>query len=181
MADRWSRRQLPWSRLDGNYRPRPGDENGRQPERRPQLYHPPMAFDENGEPVHGPPPTDRTHQWKTVHLRLRSTRRPASTATRRADARPREWPSSRRTTSRQYRRGSDGRTPALPADLYLQQNFKIGMNKTLQLSANHWNLLNQETAIARFRPRPRRATRQRRDRRHPVSEDATAAASTRRR
>jgi hypothetical protein len=48
-------------------------------------------------------------------------------------------------------RGSDGRTPTYSqVDLYLQQSFKLGKTKTLQFSVNVLNLLNQETAIARF-------------------------------
>jgi hypothetical protein len=67
MSNRWSARaSYMWSRLYGNY---PGlsqsDENGRvSPNIGRSFDYPIMMYDENGDPVLGVLPTDRTHQIK---------------------------------------------------------------------------------------------------------------------
>jgi hypothetical protein len=158
MADRWSLRvSYLWSRLYGNYTGLgQGDENGRvSPNVGRNFDYPLMAFDEAGEPVYGLLPTDRTHQFKTQFIYdfpfnltagLNAYLASGTPVSREAAfIPPNNFPV-------QYLgRGSDGRTPTFSQlDLYLQQNFRIGNGKTLQLSVNVLNLLNQETAIARF-------------------------------
>ena len=158
MADNWSLRvSYLWSRLNGNYTGLgQGDENGRvSPNVGRNFDYPLMAFDERGEAVYGLLPTDRTHQFKTQFIYdfpfkltagvngYLASGTPVSREA--AFIPPNNYPV-------QYLgRGSDGRTPTFSQlDLFLQQSFKLGEKKTLQLSVNVLNLLNQETAIARF-------------------------------
>jgi len=158
MADRWSLRvSYLWSRLNGNYTGLgQGDENGRvSPNVGRNFDYPLMAFDEKGEAVYGLLPTDRTHQFKTQFIYdfpfelsagINAYVASGTPVTREAAfIPPNNFPV-------QYLgRASDGRTPSYSQlDLFLQQNFKLGKDKTLQLSINVLNLFNQETAIARF-------------------------------
>ncbi|MGH9161605.1 MAG: TonB-dependent receptor, partial [Vicinamibacteraceae bacterium] len=66
-ADNWSLRlSYLWSRLHGNYAGlSQSDENGRTSPNVGRLFdYPAMMFDEHGQPVFGPLPTDRPHQFK---------------------------------------------------------------------------------------------------------------------
>jgi hypothetical protein len=158
MADNWSLRvSYLWSRLHGNYTGlAQGDENGRiSPNVGRNFDYPLMSFDENGQSVLGPLPTDRPHQFKTqliydfpfnLSAGLNIYVASGTPVTREmAFLPPNNFPV-------QYLgRGSDGRTPTYSrADLYLAQNFKLGGNKILQLNVNVLNLLGQDTAVGRF-------------------------------
>jgi hypothetical protein len=158
MADNWSLRvSYLWSRLYGNYTGLgQGDENGRiSPNVGRNFDYPIMAFDERGQPVVGLLPTDRTHQFKTQFVYdfkfgttagLNAYLASGTPVTREiAFLPPNNFPV-------QYKgRGSDGRTPFLSTvDLYLQHNIKIGDGKTLQFNVNVLNLLNSDTAIAKY-------------------------------
>jgi hypothetical protein len=158
MADNWSLRvSYLWSRLYGNYTGLgQGDENGRiSPNVGRNFDYPIMAFEETGQAVMGPLPTDRPHQFKAQFIYdfpfnlsagLNSYVASGTPVTREmAFLPPNNFPV-------QYLgRGSDGRTPTFSQfDLYLQQNIKLGDSKILQFNVNVLNLLNQDTAVARF-------------------------------
>ena len=63
-------RQLPWSRLYGNYSGlSQSDENGRtSPNVGRAFDYPMMMFDQHGKPVYGPLATDRPHQFKAQFI-----------------------------------------------------------------------------------------------------------------
>jgi outer membrane receptor protein involved in Fe transport len=158
MADNWSlRASYQWSRLYGNYTGlAQGDENGRtSPNVGRNFDYPLMSFNEKGEAVYGLLPTDRTHQFKAqlvydfpflLTAGVNGYVASGTPLTREAAfIPPNNFPV-------QYLgRGSDGRTPTLSQlDLFLQQTFKLGGRKTLQLSLNVLNVLDQQTAVARF-------------------------------
>jgi outer membrane receptor protein involved in Fe transport len=158
MADNWSLRvSYLWSRLYGNYSGLgQADENGRiSPNVGRNFDYPIMAFGEDGQAVFGPLPTDRPHQFKTqfiydfpfnlsaglnayVASGVPITREAAFLA-------PNNFPV-------QYLgRESDGRMPTYSQfDVLLAQNFKLGGNKMLQINVNILNLLNQDTATAKY-------------------------------
>jgi hypothetical protein len=158
MANHWSGRfSYMWSRLYGNY---PGlaqsDENGRvSPNVGRSFDHPLMAFDETGTPSYGDLPTDRTHQLKAQLIYDFKFGLSAGLGWYGATGIPRTrevaWNPSSGYTLQYLGRNSDGRLPFLTqADLYLQQEIKLGDRNRLVFSANITNLLNQDTATNYF-------------------------------
>jgi len=158
MADNWSLRlSYLWSRLWGNYSGLgQADENGRiSPNVGRNFDYPIMAFDETGNATFGLLPTDRTHQFKAQFIYdfpfnltagVNAYVASGTPVTREiAFLPPNNFPV-------QYKgRASDGRTPTFSQfDLYLQQSFKLGDNKAFQINVNVLNLLNQDTAVAKY-------------------------------
>ena len=154
LADNWSlRASYQWSRLYGNYTGlSQGDENGRTSPNVGRAYdYPLIMFAQDGEPVLGPLPTDRPHQFKAQAIYVL----PFGTAiglnqyvasgipiTREAAV----YPSSQFPV--QYLgRGSDGRTDVLSqTDLYVQHEFKAFGDRRIQVSLNVLNLFDQKAA-----------------------------------
>ncbi len=158
MASNWSGRvSYMWSRLYGNYSGlAQSDENGRNSPNVGRLFdYPLMSFDQAGNSVLGHLPTDRPHQFKAQLIYdfnfglttganwfaasgIPKTREAAFIA-------PNNFPV-------QYLgRNSDGRTPFYnQLDLYLQQEIKFGDRYRMVLSANVFNLFDQEIATNYF-------------------------------
>ncbi len=158
MANHWSGRfSYMWSRLYGNY---PGlsqsDENGRNsPNVGRSFDYPLMAFDQTGQPAYGVLPTDRTHQLKAQFIYDFNFGLSAGLGWYGVTGLPRTreaaWNPSSGYTLQYAGRNSDGRLPFLSqADVYLQQEIKLGDRNRLVLSANITNLLNQDTATNYF-------------------------------
>ena len=146
-----------WSRLYGNSSGlSQSDEAGRTSPNVGRSYdYPAMMFDEHGQPVYGPLATDRPHQWKTqfiyafnfgmsvgvneyVASGLPVTRELGILA-------PSNYP-------QQYRgRLSDGRTDTLSqTDAYIQQEWKLGGDKRIQVSMNVLNVFNQSAGVSKY-------------------------------
>jgi hypothetical protein len=156
--DNWSLRlSYMWSRLNGNYSGlSQGDENGRTSPNVGRLFdYPAMMFDEHGEPVFGPLPTDRPHQFKAQGIYSL----PFGTSFGVNYYLSSGVPISRELgilpTSNfpvQYRgRGSDGRTDVYSqTDLYVQHEFRVGGDRALQVSLNILNLFDQSASIGKW-------------------------------
>ena len=157
-ADNWSLRVgYMWSRLHGNYSGlSQGDENGRTSPNVGRLYDlVEMMFDEHGQPVFGPLPTDRPHQFKAqgiyslpfgTSLGLNFQIQSGVPVSREIGfLPPNNFPI-------QYRgRGSDGRTDVFSqTDLYVQHEFKVGGDRGLQVSLNVLNLFDQSASIGKW-------------------------------
>ena len=146
-----------WSRLYGNYTGlAQSDENGRNsPNVGRSFDYPLMAFDQTGNAAYGLLPTDRTHQLKA---QLIYDFRFGLTAglnwyglTGIPRTREVAWNPSSGYPIQYLGRASDGRLPFLnQADLYLQQEIKLGDRNRLVFSANITNLLNLDTATNYF-------------------------------
>ena len=158
-SDNWSARlSYMWSRLYGNYSGlSQGDENGRTSPNVGRLFdYPAMMFDQKGQPVFGPLPTDRPHQFKLQAIYSL----PFGTSFG-----VNEFVSSGVPVSRELGifppnnfpvnylgRGSDGRTDVYSqTDLYVQHEFKVGGgDRRLQLSLNVLNLFDQSASIGKW-------------------------------
>ena len=142
-----------WSRLFGNYSGlSQSDENGRTSPNVGRLYdYPLMMFQDGGEAVYGPLPTDRPHQFKTQFIYQFNFGTTVSFNQYVASGLPvsRElgiYPPN--TLPVQYLgRNSEGRTPMYSqTDFYVQHDFA----RRFQVSLNVLNLFNQNTAIGRY-------------------------------
>lgn len=142
-----------WSRLYGNYSGlTQSDENGRTSPNVGRLFdYPAMMFQDGGTPALGPLATDRPHQFKTqfiyqfgfgTSLGLNQYVASGLPISREVGILPpNNYPVN------YLGRLSDGRTPMFSqTDLFIQHSFKISGDRTLQLSLNVLNLLNQDTA-----------------------------------
>jgi hypothetical protein len=157
-ADNWfARVSYMWSRLHGNYSGlSQGDENGRTSPNVGRLFdYPAMMFDQSGQPVFGPLPSDRPHQFKAQGIYSL----PFGTSVGLNFLMQSGVPVSRELgilpTSNfpvQYRgRGSDGRTDVLSqTDLYVQHEFKVGGDRAFQVSLNIINLFDQSASIGKW-------------------------------
>jgi len=157
MSSNWYlRTSYLWSRLYGNYSGlSQSDENGRTSPNVGRLYdYPLMMFQDGGAPALGLLPTDRPHQFKTQFIYQFGFGTSIGVNQYVASGLPvtREigiYPPN--TLPVQYLgRNSDGRTPVFSqSDLLVQHGFKVG-GREVQLSLNVLNLLNQDTANAKF-------------------------------
>jgi carboxypeptidase family protein/TonB-dependent receptor-like protein len=157
-SNNWSMRlSYMWSRLFGNYAGlSQGDENGRTSPNVGRLYdYPAMMFDEHGQPVFGPLPTDHPHQFKMQAIYSL----PFGTSFGVNEYVASGVPVSRELgilpTSNypvQYLgRGSDGRTDVYSqTDLYVQHEFKIGGQRRAQISLNVLNVFDQKASIGKW-------------------------------
>jgi hypothetical protein len=155
-SNRWYlRTSYLWSRLFGNYSGlSQSDENGRTSPNVGRLFdYPMMMFQDGGTPAMGPLATDRPHQFKTQFIYQFGFGTSLGLNQYIASGLPvsREigiYPTSNLPV--QYLgRGSDGRTPTFSqTDLYVQHSFDIG-TRSLQVSFNVLNLLDQDVAIGR--------------------------------
>jgi hypothetical protein len=157
-SDNWfARVSYMWSRLHGNYSGlSQGDENGRTSPNVGRLFdYPAMMFDENGQPVFGPLPTDRPHQFKVqgiyslpfgtsvgAHFTLQS----GVPVSREIGIFP-----PNNLPVNYHGRGSDGRTDVFSqTDLYVQHEFRVGGNRAVQVSLNVINLFDQSASIGKW-------------------------------
>lgn len=157
MADRWAlRASYLWSRLYGNYSGLSSSAEGTPiPNHGTVFDHPILAFGENGQPVLGVLPADRTHQFKTHAIYDFPFGTSVGTSIRAMSGAPvaREARFVRgHGYSVPYRgRNSEGRLPALSqVDLYAQHEIKLRGDKRLQLSINVMNLFDQDTPLLRY-------------------------------
>ena len=157
-ANNWYLRgSYTWSRLYGNYSGlSQSDENGRTSPNVGRLWdYPLMMFQDGGDPALGPLATDRPHQLKANFIyqfnfgtsfgvnQFIGSGLPVS----------REIGTfgSNNLPVNYLGRMSDGRTPTFSqTDLLVQQSFRIGGSRQLQVSLNVLNLFNQDVAISRF-------------------------------
>jgi hypothetical protein len=159
LANNWYlRTSYLWSRTWGNYSGlSQTDENGRMSPNVGRLYdYPTMSFDESGNPVNGVLATDRPHQVKAqfiysfpfgASLGINQYVASGIPITRVMNA----GPQSSAYPLFYKGRGSDGRLPVYSqTDLNVQQEFKLGGVKKIQLSLNVLNLFNQKTATNYF-------------------------------
>jgi hypothetical protein len=146
-----------WSRLNGNYSGlSQGDENGRTSPNVGRLFdYPAMMFDESGQPVFGPLPTDRPHQFKAqgIYTLPFGTSIGANFYVSSGVPVSREvgiFPGSNFPV--QYHgRLSDGRTDVYSqTDLLVQHEFKVGGSRALQVSLNVLNLFDQSASIGKW-------------------------------
>ena len=146
-----------WSRLHGNYSGlSQGDENGRTSPNVGRLFdYPAMMFDESGQPVLGPLPTDRPHQFKVqgIYTMPFGTSVGANFQVQSGVPVSRElgiFPPN--NFPLQYHgRLSDGRTDIFSqTDLYVQHEFKVGGDRALQVSLNVLNLFDQSASIGKW-------------------------------
>jgi hypothetical protein len=157
-SDNWfARVSYMWSRLNGNYSGlSQGDENGRTSPNVGRLFdYPAMMFDENGQPVFGPLPTDRPHQFKVqgiyslpfgtsvgAHFQVQS----GVPVSREIGIFP-----PNNLPVQYHGRGSDGRTDIYSqTDLYVQHEFKVGGDRALQVSLNVLNVFDQSASIGKW-------------------------------
>ena len=157
-ADNWHlRTSYMWSRLYGNYSGlSQSDENGRTSPNVGRLWdYPLMMFQDGGTPTLGPLATDRPHQFKTQFIYQFGFGTSVGVNQYVASGLPvtREigiYPPNNLPV--QYLgRGSDGRTPMFSqTDFLVQHGFKVGGSREVQISLNVLNLLNQDTAVAKF-------------------------------
>jgi hypothetical protein len=146
-----------WSRLYGNYSGlTQSDENGRTSPNVGRLFdYPAMMFQDGGVPTLGPLATDRPHQFKAQFIyqfgfgtsfgfnQYIASGLPVSREI--GILPPNNYPVN------YLGRGSDGRTPTFSqTDMSVQHSFRVGGDRSLQLSLNVLNLFNQDTAISRF-------------------------------
>jgi hypothetical protein len=146
-----------WSRLYGNYTGlAQSDENGRNSPNVGRAFdYPLMAFDQTGAAAYGNLPTDRTHQLKAQLLYDFNFGLSAGLNWWGLTGIPRTrevaWNPSSGYPIQYLGRASDGRLPFLSqADLYLQQEIRLGSKNRLVLSANVINLFDQKTATNYF-------------------------------
>jgi hypothetical protein len=143
-----------WSRLFGNYSGlSQSDENGRTSPNVGRLYdYPTMSFDQSGNPVNGVLATDRTHQVKAQFIYQLSEGTSIGLNQFVASGIPKTSEMAAGPQSSAYPlfykgRGDAGRMPMYSqTDLQIQQEFKLGGAKRVQLSINVLNLFNQKTA-----------------------------------
>lgn len=157
-ADNWSLRlSYMWSRLHGNYSGlSQGDENGRTSPNVGRLFdYPAMMFDESGQPVFGPLPTDHPHQVKAQGIYSFPFGTSVGANFYIASGLPvsREvgiFPGSNFPV--QYHgRLSDGRTDVFSqTDLYVRHEFRAGGDRALQVSLNVLNLFDQSASIGKW-------------------------------
>jgi Carboxypeptidase regulatory-like domain/TonB-dependent Receptor Plug Domain len=146
-----------WSRLHGNYGGlSQTDENGRNSPNVGRLFdYPLMMFMDGGQPVFGPLPTDRPHQFKArfiyafpmgTSIGLTEYVSSGLPVTRELGI----YPTSNLPV--QYLgRMSDGRTDKYSqTDLLVQHEFKLGAVRRLQVSFNVLNLFDQQAAISKY-------------------------------
>jgi hypothetical protein len=157
-SNNWSMRlSYMWSRLFGNYAGlSQGDENGRTSPNVGRLFdYPAMMFDQHGQPVFGPLPTDHPHQFKLQAIYSL----PFGTSFGVNEYVASGVPLSREVgilpTNNypvQYLgRGSDGRTDVYSqTDLYVQHEFKMGGQRRAQISLNVLNLFDQSASIGKW-------------------------------
>jgi hypothetical protein len=113
-----------------------------------------MMFEDGGQPAIGPLATDRPHQLKAQFIyqfpfgsslginEYVASGLPVSREV--GILPPNNYPVN------YLGRGSDGRTPVYSqTDLFVQHSFRLG-DKSLQLSLNVLNLLNQDTAVGKY-------------------------------
>ena len=145
-----------WSRLYGNYSGlSQSDENGRTSPNVGRLWdYPLMMFQDGGTATLGPLATDRPHQFKAQFIYQFGFGTSIGANEYIASGLPvsREigiYPGNNLPVN-YLGRGSDGRTPMFSqTDLYVQHAFTMG-GRSLQVSFNVINLLNQDTAVSRF-------------------------------
>ncbi|MCC7242764.1 MAG: TonB-dependent receptor, partial [Acidobacteria bacterium] len=157
-SDRWSLRlSYMWSRLYGNYSGlSQGDENGRTSANVGRLYdYPAMMFDQHGQPVFGPLPTDRPHQFKTqaIYSLPFGTSIGANYYLSSGVPVTREigiYPPNNLPV--QYLgRLSDGRTDVFSqTDLYIQHEIKVGGERRMKVSLNVLNVFDQKAALGKW-------------------------------
>jgi hypothetical protein len=143
-----------WSRDAGDYSGlSSSDENGRDNPNNSRDYdYPAMTFDGHANVLNGPFDTDRTHQIKLQGLYLfkfgtsigtNAYLESGSPITRQV---PIIFPDN--YPIRYLGRASDGRTPFFSqADLFAAHAFKLGGNRSIQISANVLNVFNQRVAV----------------------------------
>jgi hypothetical protein len=150
-----------WSRLYGNYSGlSQSDENGRtSPNVGRAFDYPLMSFDENAEPVYGLLATDRPHQFKASFFYQTNFGMSLGLNGYFASGIPR----TRETLAvaghgyqMQYLgRASDGRLDMYSqTDFLIQQEFKLGDARRIQLSLNVLNVFNEENPINFFATEP---------------------------
>jgi hypothetical protein len=146
-----------WSRLFGNYSGlSQSDENGRTSPNVGRGYdYPVMMYQDGGGAAFGPLATDRPHQFKAQFIYQFGFGTSVGANEYVASGLPvsREigiYPTSNYPV--QYLgRGSDGRTPVYSqTDMFVQHAFKMAGNRSLQVSFNVLNLLNQDTTVGKF-------------------------------
>ena len=146
-----------WSRLYGNYSGlSQSDENGRTSPNVGRAFDYPLEmFQDGGKPVFGRLPTDRPHQVKGQFIYQLPFGSSVGVNEYVASGTPitREigiYPSSNLPV--QYLgRGSDGRTPLYSqTDAFVQHTFKVQGGRSVQLSLNVFNVLNQRTATSKY-------------------------------
>jgi hypothetical protein len=145
-----------WSRLYGNYSGlSQSDENGRTSPNVGRLWdYPLMMFQDGGTAALGPLATDRPHQFKAQFIYQFDFGTSFGANEYIASGLPvsREigiYPGNNLPVN-YLGRGSDGRTPMFSqTDMYVQHAFTMG-GRSLQVSFNVLNLLNQDTAVSRF-------------------------------
>ncbi len=159
LANRWYlHTSYLWSRIWGNYSGlSQSDENGRMSPNVGRLYdYPTMSFDQSGNPVSGLLATDRTHQVKASFIYQMFAGTSIGLNQYVASGVPKTRTMAAGPQSSAYPlfylgRGSDGRMPVYSqTDLSLQQEFKMGGSKRVQLFVNVTNLFNQKTATNFF-------------------------------
>jgi hypothetical protein len=143
-----------WSRLYGNYSGlSQSDENGRtSPNVGRAFDYPIMSFDQHADPVFGPLGTDRPHQFKAQFIYQFNFGMSVGADTYAASGIPRTRELAYTTSSAfpiQYLgRGSDGRLDMYSyTNLQVQQEFKLGGAKRMQVGLNVTNLFNEENPI----------------------------------
>ncbi len=158
MSSNWYlRTSYLWSRLYGNYSGlTQSDENGRTSPNVGRLFdYPAMMFQDGGGAALGPLATDRPHQFKTQFIYLFGFGTSVGLN---------QYVASGLPVSREIGilppnnypvnylgRGSDGRTPMFSqTDLFVQHSFKMPGSRSLQVSLNVLNLLNQDTAVSKY-------------------------------
>lgn len=145
-----------WSRLYGNYSGlSQSDENGRTSPNVGRLWdYPLMMFQDGGTAALGPLATDRPHQFKAQFIYQFGFGTSFGANEYIASGLPvsREvgiYPGNNLPVN-YLGRGSDGRTPMYSqTDIFVQHSFTMG-GRSLQVSFNVLNLLNQDTAVSRF-------------------------------
>lgn len=142
-----------WSRLEGNYSGlSQSDENGRtSPNVGRAFDYPIQSFDENANPVYGPLATDRPHQVKASFFYMTKFGTSFGLNGYFASGIPRTRELAYTTSSAypiQYLgRNSDGRLEMYSqTDFLVQQEFKLGATKRVQLSLNVLNVFNEANA-----------------------------------
>ena len=143
-----------WSRLEGNYSGlSQSDENGRtSPNVGRAFDYPIMSFDQHADPVFGPLATDRPHQVKGSFFYMTNFGMSFGANAYFASGIPRTREMAAVSPNNfpvQYLgRLSDGRLDTYSqTDFLLQQEFKLGASRRIQLSLNVLNLFNEENPI----------------------------------
>jgi hypothetical protein len=145
-----------WSRLFGNYSGlSQSDENGRTSPNVGRLWdYPLMMFQDGGTAALGPLATDRPHQFKAQFIYQFDFGTSFGANQYIASGLPvsREigiYPGNNLPVN-YLGRGSDGRTPMYSqTDIFVQHSFTMG-GRSLQVSFNVLNLLNQDTTVSRY-------------------------------